>query len=209
MINYKETQQILNKYKIPFVQSKLIKSKEEAFSFAEKQGYPVVLKSASPQILHRTELGAVIAEIEDKEKLSEAYENLLEIEKVKEGEILVQKQISGREIMVGAKIDSTFGPIVLFGLGGIFVEVYKDISFRLAPIEREEAEKMIEEIKGAEILKDFRGKKSIDIVKLKDILVQTSKLIAGEEIEELDFNPVIANPKGTWVVDAKIVRTNC
>jgi succinyl-CoA synthetase beta subunit len=208
MLDFKKTKKILDDYKIPFVQSKLIKAKEEAFSFVKKSGYPVVLKSASPKIMHRTEKGAVITEIKDKEGLEEAYENLLKIEKVKEGEILVQKQLRGREVIIGAKIDPNFGPVVLFGLGGIFVEVYKDIAFRLAPIEREEAKKMIEEIKGTEILKEFRGKKPIDFATLENILVQTSKLIQKKKIKELDFNPVIANEKGCWVVDAKLVKSN-
>lgn len=205
MLNFKDTKKLLSEYKIPLPKNKLAQSKNDAFSYANKIGYPVVLKSVSTKILHRTELGAVITDIENKEKLSEAYENMLEIEKIKEGEILIQEQLRGREIMIGAKNDPNFGPVILFGLGGIFVEVYEDISFRLAPIKSEEAKIMMEEIKGKEILKDFRGKQPTDFATLENILVKTSQLIQEEKIEELDFNPVIANPDGAWVVDTKII----
>jgi acyl-CoA synthetase (NDP forming) len=207
MINFKKTKKILADYEIPLVESKLAQNKKNVFSFANEVEYPVVLKSASTEILHRTELGAVITDIKTKKELEEAFEKLLKIESVKKEDILIQKQLSGRELIVGAKTDPTFGPIVLFGLGGTFVEVYEDISFRLAPIEKKEAKKMIEEIRGTKILKEFRGKKSIDFATLKDLLVKTSHLISEKEnIKELDFNPVIANKNGCWVVDAKILR---
>lgn len=206
MLDYQKTKKILDKYKIPLVQSKLIENREEGFLFAKNNGYPVVLKSAGGEIIHRTEKKAVITDIRGKAGLEKAYNQLLEIEKIKEGEVLIQKQIKGRELMIGAKIDPTFGPVVLFGIGGIYVEVYEDIAYRLAPVEKKETENMIKEIRGAEILGNFRGQKPIDFATLKDLLVKTSHLISQEkDIKELDFNPAIANPKGVWVVDAKVV----
>jgi len=194
LLSFKETQKILRKYKIPYAKSKVIKSRRKALGFK----YPVALKAGG--ILHKTDVGGVVLDIEDKKEFIQAFKKLSFSK-----EIILQEMVEGEKIIMGAKMDPVFGGIVVFGLGGIFVEVLKDVSFRLAPISKKEAREMIKEIKGYPILKGVRGKQGVKIDKLEDMLVNLSNLIIKEDIKEIDLNPVIVNPKQTIVVDAKIL----
>ncbi|MBU4078522.1 acetate--CoA ligase family protein, partial [Patescibacteria group bacterium] len=175
------------------------KSEKGLLEFAKDVGYPLALKISNA--LHKTDVGGVILDIENKKELIESYKKISKISK----EIIVQEMIKGEKIIMGAKTDSVFGPIVLFGLGGIYVEILKDISFRLAPITRVEAKEMISEIKGYDILKGARGKQGVKIDELETMLLSLSDLIVKEDIKEIDLNPVIANSKQTIAVDAKIL----
>ena len=205
-LSFEKTKQLLSKYKIPTVREAVISNTSEAFNFVRQNGYPVVLKIFSPKILHKTETGGVILNIQNKKLLLDAWKKISKIAKKEKANIVIQKQEQGIQIIMGAKRDPVFGPIVMFGLGGIFTEVLKDVSFRLAPINKKEAEEMIKEIKGYKILIGYRNQKKINILSIEKTLFNLSNLIVKEkEVREVDFNPVMANDKRIVIVDAKIL----
>ena len=204
---FEETKKLLSKYKIPYGQGEIVKSKTSAFNFAKKFSYPVVLKIYSSNILHKIDIGGVILDIRDEESLSTAWEKISKIAKSKKADILIQGQEKGIEIIMGAKRDPVFGPIIMFGLGGIFAEVLKDVSFRLAPVTKKEAKEMIKEIKSYKILNGYRGQEQANLPKLEEILLSLSDLITKEsKVKEVDFNPAIVNNKKAVIVDAKILQ---
>jgi acyl-CoA synthetase (NDP forming) len=205
-----ESQQILECYKIPIVKSKLAKTVNDTVKIADKIGYPVVLKVVSPQIIHKTDFNGIILDIKNSLELKSAYEKIIhnvkrKVSKAKIQGMLVQKMIEdGQQVIVGGKKDLQFGQVIMFGMGGIFTEIFEDVSFRVVPINRKDAKEMIEEIKGYKILKGYRGK-NYDIKALTNILLKTSKLLLeNQEIEELDINPIIVLKKGAIAVDARI-----
>ena len=211
VLDFNKTEKLLLKYKIPLCTSYLVTSKKEAIDFAQKIGFPVVLKVFSPDILHKTDVGGVKIGIENERDLKRAFDEILFSLKEKKPKakiegMLIQKQIFGKEVVVGMKRDLAFGPVLMFGLGGIFVEILNDVAFRVAPITKREALKMIREIKSFKILKGFRGEKPVNIEKIAEIIVKVSKLSLKEEkIQEIDLNPIIANEKGAQVVDARVL----
>ena len=210
-LSFQKTREILSKYKIPFCETYLVNSKREALMLAKKLGFPVVLKVFSPDILHKTDVGGVKIGIENERDLKRVFDEILFSLKEKKPKakiegMLIQKQIFGKEVVVGMKRDLAFGPVLMFGLGGIFVEILNDVAFRVAPISKREALKMIREIKSFKILKGFRGEKPVNIEKIAEIIVKVSKLSLKEEkIQEIDLNPIIANEKGAQVVDARVL----
>ena len=194
---------------IPFIAVDL----EEARLKAKEIGYPVVMKISSPDISHKTEVGGVRVNIKDEAELTKAFHEIItEIKKRSEAVnirgVMLQKMISGgMELILGCKHDKDFGPVIMFGLGGIFVEAFEDVSFRLAPICFEEANEMIEEVRGYTILQGARGKKLFDIPSLADALVRFSILLADfPEITEMDLNPIkiFEKGKGLVVVDGRM-----
>jgi acetyl coenzyme A synthetase (ADP forming)-like protein len=204
---------LLQAYKIPVAPFFLVKSFSEAESASEEIGYPVVLKIVSPQIIHKFDVGGVILNINDREELKSSYEKLLKNvrEKNPEAEIvgvLVQKMIKGgKEVIIGMKRDPQFGSLLMFGMGGTYVEVLRDVSFRVAPIRELSAQTMIREIKGYPILKGFRGEMPSDIEKLEETLERLSQLVSDfDEFEEIDINPflVFEKGKGALAIDARI-----
>lgn len=205
-----ESKKILEKYKILFAKCALAKNPESAAMIANNIGYPVVLKAVSSQIIHKTEAGAIEVGIESDEELERSFARISNrVKKISKGKldgILVQKMIeSGQETLVGGKRDPQFGQIIAFGLGGIFVEALEDISFRMVPISRKDAENMVQEIKGHKILKGFRGR-SYDVKSIEDFLMKVSKLLEeNRNIIEIDINPAIVLEKGMIAVDARIV----
>ena len=206
-LSFSKTKKLLLKYKIPFCRTKLAKSKKEAEDFAKNIGYPVVLKISSPDIFHRTEIRGVKTNIRNKKELREAWDEILiQVKKRKpEAEIegiLVQEELKGIEVILGMKRDKQFGPVLMFGLGGIFSEVLKDTSLRIAPVSKSEAKEMIKEIRGYEVLKGFRGRGSANIKKIIETIVNLSNLSFKEEIAEIDLNPIIISKKRALAVDA-------
>ena len=188
------------------------KSAEDAVKLANEIGYPIVLKIVSPEVLHKSDAGGVIVGLESPDQVASAYQTIItNVKKFKSDAtitgILVQEMVPmDREIIIGMVKDPQFGPAIMFGLGGIFVEVLKDVSFRVAPLTKYDAEQMVQEIKALPILKGVRGKKSIDFDKLTNMLLSVSKLVTEHpEIEELDLNPVIASPTDAIVVDARLI----
>ncbi len=208
-----EAKELLEKYGIPFPQRAIAKTENEAIQKAREIGYPVVFKIVSPDIIHKTDVGGVKIGIRNDEDARKAFREIIESVKQKkpnahiEG-ILVEEMIQGGyEVIIGGLQDPTFGPVIMFGgLGGIYVELFKDVTFRLAPIDYDEAEEMIKETKGYEILRGFRGKEPANIEILKDLLVKTSKILAeNQNILELDLNPVRVFRNRAVVLDAKIL----
>lgn len=214
-----ESKNILRKYDIPLAAEALVKSADDALAFADKTGYPLVMKVDSPDIPHKTEAGVVKLNICDAESLQMAYLEILQKAKdynpeAKINGVLVQEMVTnGTEVIIGMKNDPQFGPTLLFGLGGIFVEIMKDVSLRIAPITKREAMEMLEDTKGYRILQGARGEKPADIKALCDLLVRIGLMVVEqkERIVELDLNPVIVLPEGQGVkvVDALILeKTN-
>lgn len=202
LLDFQISKKLLSKYKIPFLETEVFESEKKARQFAKKIGFPVVLKVSSRKIFHRTDVGGVKVGLENEKEFKTAFVKLLRI-KDAEG-VLVQKMGQGEQIVLGMKRDGQFGPVLMFGLGGIFVEILKDISFRICPVSAKEALKMIKEIKGYSVLKGARTGKEVNINALVNMIVALSKLSLKEKsIKEIDLNPVITNEKGAWAADFK------
>ena len=207
-----EAKELCSQYGIPITNYRVSKSHDEAIKAAEEVGYPIVLKIISPDIVHKSDVGGVILNLKNKQEVHEAYNDLLERIKLRipnakiEGVLVEEMAPPSVEVVVGATRDSQFGPTLMFGLGGLFVEILKDTSFRLAPITEVEAMDMIREVKAYSILEGYRNQPRADLNVIKDILMKVSKLIVEhQEIRELDLNPVIVYEKGAKVVDARII----
>lgn len=207
-----EARALCKEYDIPFTESKMAKTKEQAIRFAEEIGYPIVLKIISPDIIHKSDVGGVVLNLQRAQQVEEAYSTiLLNVKNHKVNAriigVLVQEMAPpSTEVIVGAIKDAQFGPAVMFGLGGISVELLEDVAFRMAPVTRQEARLMITEIKAYPVLKGYRNRPAADIDAIAEILVNTSRLVTNnDEIKELDLNPVIVYEKGARAVDARIV----
>lgn len=197
MKNVLESLKLLEKYKIPTGVYKVCETEKDVLDFANKSGYPVVLKVVSEKIVHKTEAGGIVI-CEDEKTL---LKNFAKIKRM--GGVLAQKKAEGIEVIVGIKKDAVFGHTLMFGLGGVFVEVYNDVTFRLAPVTKDNARKMISDIKGGKLITGFRGK-SGDVDALTDVLVKVSKLAVKENVEELDINPLFVDKVGVVAVDARV-----
>jgi acetyl-CoA synthetase (ADP-forming) len=207
-----EAKTICMEYAIPVTKFELAKNEREAAEFAEKIGYPVVLKIVSPDIIHKSDAGGVMVNLKSKIEVQDAYRQILENAKkykatAKIVGVLVQEMApQSTEIIVGAIKDSQFGQTLMFGLGGIFVELLKDVTFRVAPITREDAREMVTEVKAYPLLKGYRNTPPADIDAIIGILLNTSRLVMeNPEIKELDLNPVMAYETGAKTVDARII----
>ena len=207
-----EAKKICMEYSIPVTKFELAKNETEAVKEANKIGYPVVLKIVSPDIIHKSDVGGVVVNLRDEKGVQNAYNRILKNVKKHNAEariigMLVQEMAPpSTEVIVGAIKDPQFGPSVMFGLGGIFVEVLKDVTFRVAPITRDEACEMISEVKAYPLLKGYRNTPPVDIGAIAEILLNTSKLVIDhQEIKELDLNPIMVYEKGAKTVDARII----
>jgi acyl-CoA synthetase (NDP forming) len=207
-----EAKELLKEYGIPVPDFKLIKSEEEIAGLAKEINFPIVMKIVSPDIIHKTDAGGVKVGIKDGKKAESAYQEIIFQAKkynknAKISGVIVYSMVpQGTEIIIGMMKDPHFGPVIMFGLGGIFVEILKDISFRILPIEERDAREMITEIKGYEILKGVRGEGPKDIQAIKEVLMKISKLTAeNPEINEIDLNPVFVFENGLQVVDARMI----
>ena len=207
-----EAKELLREYKIPIPAFKLIKSEGEINGIRESIGYPLVMKIVSPDIIHKTDAGGVKLNIKDEKEAKLAYQEIISKatkynKRAQICGVIAYKMIpQATEIIIGMMKDPHFGPVIMFGLGGIFVEVLKDISFRILPIEERDAEEMITEIKGYEILKEVRGNPPRDIQAIEEVLMKISQLaMENPEIKEIDLNPVFIFEKGLQVIDARII----
>ncbi len=207
-----EAKTLCGQYGLPVTKIKVAEKEDDAVKAAEEIGFPVVLKIVSPQVLHKSDAGGVLINIKDAGGVRNGYKQILENVKahVPDAEItgiLVQEMApNGTEVIVGSTKDPTFGPTIMFGLGGIFVEILKDVSFRLAPITRADAEEMVKEIKAYKILEGARGKPPADQETITDILMKTSEMLMEcPEIKELDMNPILVYEKGAKIVDARVI----
>jgi acetyl-CoA synthetase (ADP-forming) len=207
-----EAKMVCMEYGIPVPRFKVALTYDEAIKFAEGIGYPVVLKIVSPDIIHKFDIGGVTLNLKNSSEVKNAYENILmNVKRHKPNAkivgVLVQEMApQSTEVIVGAIKDAQFGPALMFGLGGIFVEVLKDVTFRIAPITESDAREMITEVKAYPVLKGYRGQPPVDLNAIVNILLNTSKLVMDHlEIKELDLNPILVYEKGAKTVDARII----
>jgi acetyl coenzyme A synthetase (ADP forming)-like protein len=207
-----EAQQLCEAYGISTPKQALATTASEAAQVAAKLGFPVVLKIVSDDILHKTEAGGVIVGLENAADVRAGFEQLVSNAKQYKSDasilgVQVQQMLKGgQEVMVGAVTDTTFGKMIAFGLGGILVEVMKDITFRMAPVSETEAAAMLDSIAAAEVLRGVRGGKGVDRAALADIISKVSKLVTDfPEINEVDLNPIFATDTGASAVDVRIV----
>jgi acetyltransferase len=209
-----EAHAVLKAYGLPILRSKLAKTSTEAVNAAREIGYPVVLKIVSPQIVHKVDVGGVKLNLRSDNDVRTQYDEL--IERVKNANkkaeiwgVFVQEMVlGGKETILGMKRDPHFGPLLMFGLGGIYVEVLKDVTFRIAPIHELGARQMIEGIKSIRLLEGFRGEPPSDLEAISQALSRLSQLVIDfPEIEEMDINPLMVLPLGSGarVVDARIL----
>jgi acetate---CoA ligase (ADP-forming) subunit beta len=207
-----EAKQVIKDAGISVVETRLAKSLKEAVAISHDIGFPIVLKIASPDITHKTDAGGVKVGLKNAAEVKKAYAEIMASVLKKypkaniEGVAVQAMAKPGIEIIVGMNKDDQFGPVIMFGLGGIFVEVLKDVSFRLIPIVRRDAEEMIKEIKGYALLNGYRGQEPANLPALIDVLLKVSKLVEKTpEIKEIDLNPVFAYRNAAVAVDARIV----
>ena len=207
-----ESKQILDEAGIPVARTKLAADADAAVSIADDIGYPVVLKIVSQDVTHKSDVGGVKVGIESADDVRAAFDEIVAaVKKVQpdasiDGVAVQQMAPAGTEVIIGVSKDPQFGPVVMFGLGGILVEVLKDVAFRIVPLEPRDARQMIREIKGFPVLEGVRGQDPADLGALEGLILQISQFIdAHPEIEELDLNPVFAYKDGCIAVDARIV----
>ncbi len=203
-----DAKKLLAKYGIPVTEERIAGSADEAFGIATDLGTPVAMKISSPDISHKSDVGGVVLNVRRGEVKTTYADIISRIKKSVpganiEGVLVQQMAPAGHETIVGLKKDDQFGHALMFGLGGIFVEVYKDVSFRVVPVERRDALEMISEIKGYPILKGIRGRKPADIDAIARVLVSVSDMAEKEKIIELDINPLIVSENGAVAVDAR------
>ena len=210
-----ESKDIIAAYGIESASYGIAKTADEAVNIAQKIGYPIVCKIVSPDIIHKTDAGGIQLNLKTDADVKKAYDEIMKNAKAYKADatilgINVQKMAPEgiSEVIIGLTTDPQFGPALMFGLGGIFVEIYKDVSFRVCPITEYDAREMIEEIKAFPILDGFRGRPKGDVDMLVDILLKSSKLALDfPEIDQMDLNPIIVYEKGKGcaVVDARII----
>jgi len=200
----------LANYDLPLARTAFAKNKDELTAACQRIGFPLVMKVVSPQILHKSDVGGVIVNIRNIEEARSGYDQILNNARrrspgaVVKGVLVQEMAKPSIEVIVGGVRDPQFGPVVMFGLGGIFVELFKDVSFGLAPLSEGDASRLIREVKGYRLLAGYRGKPAVDIGSLLHIIVKVSELTATGLIEEIDLNPVAVYSEGAMVLDAKM-----
>lgn len=207
-----ESKELLHDAGINVTQARLATSADEAVSTANEFGYPVVLKVVSGDISHKSDVGGVELSLADGDAVRAAYERIMSAVTSAapgahvDGVSVQQMATPGTEVIVGLTTDPQFGPVMMFGLGGIMVEVLKDVAFRIVPLEARDAKQIVREIKGYPVLEGFRGKPGADLDALEGLILQVSSFAAAHpEVAELDLNPVFAYPDGAIAVDARVV----
>ncbi len=178
---------------------------EEAIRFAKEIGYPVVGKVVSPKVMHKSEKGGVEAGIENEEQLRKTFNRFIQMESF--SGMLLEERLWGVELIVGAKIDFQFGPVILCGIGGIWVEIYRDVILKMAPLSAKDIDPMMRCLKGRRLLEGYRGSEPVNLKELRRLLLTFSDLIMDLEslIESFDLNPIICSPTRCVVADARII----
>jgi acetate---CoA ligase (ADP-forming) subunit beta len=207
-----ESKAFLESLGLPVVTTQAVSTREEALRIASGIGFPVAMKILSPDIIHKSDCGGVCLGIGDTDGAEKAFDDIIARARTHHPEariqgVAVQKMApAGQEVIIGMSKDAQFGPLLMFGLGGIMVELLKDVSFRIVPLSAMDARDMIAGIKGHGLLTGFRGSPPVDIPFLESMLLTLSGAIeAHQEIKELDLNPVIAYNHGALIVDARII----
>ena len=213
-----DSYKLLKKYDIDTPGHFLAKDLISAYRFAKKIKYPIVMKVMSPDILHKTDANCVSANIRDMHTLEKEYMNIISNanafwlsqgnkKKPRIDGILIEETVGGIEVIVGGKTDAQFGKVIMFGLGGVFVEVLEDVSFRLVPVVKKDVEDMISEIKSKKILDNFRNIRT-NKKKLIELILNASRMFEAENITEFDLNPVFVNEKRAIACDARMICKN-
>jgi acyl-CoA synthetase (NDP forming) len=207
-----ESKQLVSGAGIPAVETRLARSKAEAVAMSKELGFPVVLKIVSPDVVHKSDSGGVKLGLANAAQVGRAYAEVVAAAKkqgpkVKIHGVSVQKMAKpGVEVIMGMSKDDQFGPVLMFGLGGVFVEVLKDVAFRIVPLVRRDASQMVREIKGYPLLEGYRGQEPANITVLEDLLLKLSDFVdKTPEIKELDLNPIMAYSDGAVAVDARVI----
>lgn len=207
-----EAKQVLAEAGVPVVETRLASTQDEAIAVAEDLGYPVALKVISQQISHKSDVGGVKLDLATADDVSTAFDAIAEAarraapEATVDGVSVQRMADPGIEVIVGMTTDAQFGPVLMFGLGGVLVEVLKDVAFRVVPLIPRDARQMVREIQGFPLLQGHRGQEPTDLDALEGLILKLSEFIeAHPSITELDLNPVFAYPKGAIAVDARIV----
>jgi len=207
-----ESKQVLAAAGIPVAVAHLATDADEAVKAAKKAGFPVVIKIVSPDITHKSDVGGVRVGLESKKEVKQAYEEMLQAVQAKqpdariEGVAVQAMAPAGTEVIVGVSKDPQFGHVIMFGLGGVLVEVLKDVAFRIVPLEARDARQIVREIKGYPVLEGVRGQPPADVAALESLILKLSEFVeANPQVEELDLNPVFVYADGVIAVDARIV----
>ncbi len=210
-----EAKEIIKQAGINVVTTGLAASKEEAISLSQQFGFPVVLKIASPDIVHKSDAGGVKLNLKTIRQVSRAYDEIMKVASEKYPAALIQgvsvqkMARPGLEVIIGMSKDAQFGPVLMFGLGGVWVEILKDVSFRVAPLTQRDAREMIREIKGYPLLTGYRNQEPVNIPDLEELILKVSRFVEqNPQIKELDLNPIFAYRDGSLTVDARIVLEN-
>jgi len=202
-----ESKQLLAQYGVPVTREILVQERKTLLSAIGEIGFPLVMKGCSPDISHKTEMGMISVDIRSESEATAAFDEIIAKMDSRRGGVLVQEMVSGkRELMVGMTRDAQFGPCVMFGLGGIFTEVLKAVSFRLAPLKQRDAIDMMQEIKGHRILEAIRGMEAVDLDLMAQILMNVGRVgLENDKIKEVDVNPLIIRKGRPVAVDALVV----
>lgn len=206
-----ESREILKASGIRLDRAEIAKDKESAKKIAENIGFPVAMKIVSPDILHKTEAGGVILNITSVKMVAEGFDRIIEnarsaVPDARVKGVLIEEMLSGNELIVGTVKDGLFGNMIMFGTGGVLVELYRDVSFRLIPVKRVDVLEMIEEIKAKEILNGYRKSPPVNKEELIKIILNISKLVdALPEIESMEINPFIITERGLVAIDARVI----
>jgi acyl-CoA synthetase (NDP forming) len=202
-----ESKQVLAAYQIPVTQEILVKKRSDVKKAARALGYPLVMKGCSAEIAHKTERGLIHVDLRSEQEALRAFDEIMSKMGGQDGDVLIYKMVKGRrELVMGLTRDDQFGPCVMFGLGGIFTEILRDISFRRAPLEKSDALDMMKEIKGSSILDAVRGMDAADKDQLADMLIRVGQIgLEVDHVREIDLNPVILSGSNPIVVDALII----
>jgi acyl-CoA synthetase (NDP forming) len=207
-----EAKELLAQAGVAVNDTRLAVSREEAVALSRQIGFPVALKIASPDVIHKSDSGGVRLGLKTAKQVARAYDDIFTAIKQKYPEatvqgVSVQKMARpGVEVIIGMSQDAQFGPVLMFGLGGVLVEILKDVSFRIVPLTRRDAHEMVRELKGYPLLEGYRGQEPADIPYLEELLLKVSWFIeATPEIKELDINPLFAYRDGALAVDARVI----
>jgi acyl-CoA synthetase (NDP forming) len=212
LLNEVESKSIIKSFDIPVVNTKLAQNVSQAKSIASKLSFPLAMKIVSNDITHKSDVGGVQLGISNMKEVETTYKEMIKrVKKVNNKAVIIgismQPMIEdGIELVAGITTDKQFGPVLMFGLGGVFIEFMKDVSFKLLPLRKRDAKNIINEIQSKQLLMGARGLPKVDLDKLQKILLNLSKFVEmNPEVEEIDLNPIIANEKKIIAVDARII----
>ena len=207
-----EAKELVKQAGISVVETRLAVTRQEAVSISQQIGFPVVLKIASSDVVHKSDAGGVKLGLETSQQVGKAYDEILgsirqRYPEAKIQSVSVQKMARlGVEVIVGVSEDTQFGPVLMFGLGGVLVEILKDVAFRIVPLTRRDVGEMVREIKGYPLLEGYRGQEAVDVAELEEMIIKVSNFVEkNPDVEELDLNPVFAYSDSAVAVDARVI----